>query len=280
VSCRCAVLVLVLAWQVSHAGEVGDNGRYVYQAAGCEACHTAKGGEPLAGGRAFATPFGTFYSPNITPHTKHGIGRWTKQQFINAVRHGRSPSGSAYFPVFPYPSYRRMTDADAADLFDYLMARQPDATPNRAHELSWWVGRWMMRPWQWCLLDASSSAPADESRAAARGRYLVDALGHCGECHSPRSRLGVLDADRHLAGNNNGPGGESVPNITPHRDDGIGKWSADDLAYFFETGELPDGDYTGGHMADVIDHGTSWLTPRDRQAIVTYLRSLPPVPGP
>lgn len=274
-----AVLALLLAWQVSQAVADG-NGRYIYQAAGCEACHTASGGEPLAGGRAFDTPFGTFYSPNITPHPEHGIGRWSRQQFIDAIRHGRRPNGGAYFPVFPYPSYAGMTETDAADLFGYLMSRPAVANPNRDHALSWWVGRWMMRPWQWLLLGEPPTPPADEPAAVSRGRYLVDALGHCGECHSPRSRLGVLDRDRHLAGNRNGPEGETVPNITPDRNEGIGKWSPDDLAYFLETGELPNGDYTGGHMTDVIDQGTSRLTASDRSAMVAYLRSLPPLPGP
>nr|MDJ0738492.1 cytochrome c [Gammaproteobacteria bacterium] len=123
-------------------------------------------------------------------------------------------------------------------------------------------------------------APPPAEPELARGRYLVDALGHCGECHTARKFAGLSDRSRYLAGTRDGPGGEKIPNITPHRDDGIGKWSADDLDYFLETGALPDGDYTGSAMAEVIDNTTSRLTTADRRAMGRYLRSLPALPGP
>jgi mono/diheme cytochrome c family protein len=257
-----------------------DEGEYLFNAAGCEACHTAKNGASLAGGRPFESEFGTFFSPNITPDREHGIGEWSKRDFVDAVKHGRAPDGSAYFPVFPYPSYRNMTDADAGRLFDYLQTRKPIAQANREHRLPWWVHRWMMHPWQWWLLEEPLVPPPGETAEIARGRYLVDALGHCAECHSPRNRVGVSDRSRYLAGSRTGPDNDAVPNITPHREQGIGKWSADDLEYFLETGELPNGDYTGGHMVDVIDHGTSRLTAEDRRAMTLYLRSVMALPGP
>ena len=113
-----------------------------------------------------------------------------------------------------------------------------------------------------------------------RGAYLVDALGHCGECHTPRKFAGVLDRSRYLGGSKDGPEGESVPNITPHRDHGIGKWDADDLDYFLQTGALPDGDYVGSLMSEVVDNVTSKLTAADRKAVVTYLRSIPALAKP
>lgn len=260
---------------------LADNaGEYLFNAAGCGACHTAKDGPPLAGGRPFETAFGTFFSPNITPDPGQGIGAWTTQQFVAAVKHGRAPDGSAYFPVFPYPSYQRMTDRDAEKLFDYLLTLEPIPQSNREHRLPWWFARWMMRPWQWWLLDEPETATGAETADMTRGRYLVDALGHCAECHSPRNLAGVLDRSRYLAGNRSGPDGDKVPNITPHREHGIGKWTTDDLVYFLETGELPNGDYTGGHMVEVIDHGTSRLTAEDRRAMAAYLRSVAPIPGP
>ena len=255
-----------------------DDGEYLFHAAGCLACHTTEDGEPLAGGRRFETPFGVFYAPNITPDPEHGIGRWTREQFIVAVKQGVAPDGRAYFPVFPYPSYQLMSDDDAGKLFDYLMTRSSIAEPNLPHELPWWLSDWMLKPWQWWLQDEPSPSPNDP--VLARGRYLVDALGHCGECHTPRDWAGVKDAARYLAGTTEGPEGESIPNITPHRDDGIGKWRADDLAYYFETGELPGGDYVGSIMAEVIDNSTSKLTQQDREAMVAYLRSIEALSGP
>ena len=262
--------LLMLAAQVP----AGD-GEYLLHAAGCVACHTARDGVPLAGGRAFETPNGIFYSPNITPDADTGIGGWTREEFVRAVREGRAPDGSAYFPVFPYPSYRLMSEQDAGLIYDHLMSVPAVSQANRAHELPWWLGRWTMKPWQWWVLPDATPLPAGD-----RGRYLVDALGHCGECHTPRNRLGILDASRYLAGTRTGPDDGSVPNITPQRDSGIGRWRADDLVYFLETGALPDGDYTGGSMVDVIEHGTSRLTPADREAIAEYLRRVPPLPGP
>lgn len=255
----------------------GADGAYLLHAAGCVTCHTAEDGQPLAGGRAFQTEFGTFYSPNITADTETGIGSWTREQFVAALRHGTAPDGSAYFPVFPYPSYRLMTDEDAAAIFAHLMTLPAVSRRNRDHEARWWLGRWMMKPWQWWLLESPPAPPQDPQ--LARGRYLVDALGHCGECHTPRKLAGLTDWSRYLAGTSAGPDGEKVPNITPQRGDGIGKWRADDLDYFLETGALPNGDYTGSVMAEVIDNTTARLTPADRAAMVRYLRSVAPQPG-
>ena len=135
-----------------------------------------------------------------------------------------------------------------------------------------------MKLWQWLMLDDPPPPPPDPQ--LSRGRYLVDALGHCGECHTPRNWAGVRDRERYLGGNREGPDGERVPNITPDRGDGLGKWDTDDLAYFLESGELPDGDYTGSLMTEVVDNSTSRLTTADREAIAAYLKSLPPLPGP
>lgn len=249
-----------------------DAGEYLFHAAGCLACHTREDGEPLAGGRAFDTPFGRFYAPNITPDAETGIGRWDRADFIAALKHGRSPDGDAYYPVFPYPSYRLMTDADAGRLYDYLTTRPPVTRPNTPHEPAWWLNRWVMKAWQWWFLDEPSPGPSDAQ--LQRGHYLVDALGHCGECHTSRTFAGTLDQERYLAGTREGPDGDPVPNITPHRDQGVGKWDADDLGWFLESGELPDGDYTGGMMSEVIDNTTSRLTASDRAAMVAYLQSI------
>jgi len=272
---RWAAVILGLIWTTS---VFCSEGEYLFAAAGCLTCHTSEGGKPLAGGRSFETAYGTFYSPNISPDPETGIGDWTRSQFIRAVKHGESPDGSAYFPVFPYPSYRLMSDTDAGALFDYLTTQAPQRQENREHDLPWWLTRWMMNLWQWLMQEEPSPPPTEPQ--LSRGRYLVDALGHCGECHSPRNWAGVSDRSRYLAGSKQGPEGETVPNITPYRGDGLGKWDADDLEYFLESGALPDGDYTGSLMTEVIDNSTSRLTAADRQAMVVYLRSIEPIPGP
>lgn len=271
---RWPPLILCLSWT---GAVLASDGEYLFNAAGCLTCHTTEGGQPLAGGRAFDTPYGVFYSPNITPDAETGIGRWTKSDFIAAVKHGRAPDGSAYFPVFPYASYRLMTDEDTGKIHEYLQTREPVRLENQDHELPWWLSRWMMRLWQWWMLEEPDPAPSD--LLLARGRYLVDALGHCGECHTPRNWFGVLDRERKLSGNPDGPEGESIPNITPDRARGIGKWDADDLEYFLETGALPNGDYTGSVMSEVIDNTVSRLTSSDRKAMVRYVRSVPAIPG-
>ena len=272
---RRLAIALGLIWM---GAGICSEGEYLFDAAGCLGCHTVEGGEPLAGGRPFETPYGVFYSPNISPDPETGIGRWSRTDFIKALKHGEAPDGSAYFPVFPYPSYRLMNDQDAGALFDHLQSMAPQRQSNREHELPWWLARWMMKIWQWLFQDQPPPPPTDP--VLARGHYLVDALGHCGECHTPRNWAGVSDRIRYLAGSKDGPEGESVPNITPYRGDGIGKWDADDLEYFLESGELPDGDYTGSLMTEVIDNGTSRLTTTDRRAMVDYLRSLQAIPGP
>lgn len=259
------------------ADERIERGNYLLQIAGCITCHSAEGGTPLAGGHAFETPFGVFYSPNITADVEHGIGAWSEAQFVRALKHGRAPDGRAYAPVFPYTSYQAMTDEDAKAMFAALQAKPAVAQANRAHETVWWLADWMFAPWQWLFMPEATDWQAQPSDELQRGRYLVDVLGHCGECHTPRQPWGAVRAERALAGAAEGPDGKSVPNITPHREDGIGKWRARDLAWFLQTGEYPDGDYVGGAMTPVVDHATSKLTPQDRQAMVADLLARTPL---
>lgn len=254
-------------------------GEYLFHAAGCQGCHTPEGGPLLAGGRPLRTPFGTFYPPNITPDRETGIGAWELEDFIRAVREGTSPEGVPYYPAFPYTSYRHVRAEDAAAIFAYLKAQPPVRRENRPHELVWWARwRWSMRPWHRLFLEDEQRRPLDDPELE-RGRYLVDALGHCGECHTPRGSFGQLDSGRYLAGATLLPEGDTAPNLTPDRDTGLGKWSEDDIEYLLETGELPDGDYVGGPMAEVVDNVTAHLTPGDRRAIARWLRIIPAIPG-
>lgn len=262
------------------AGDSVGRGAYIFNAAGCLGCHTDEkgGGRPLAGGRALATPFGTFHTPNITPDPETGIGRWSDADFVRALREGLRPDGAHLFPAFPYASYTRMTDRDLLDLKAYLFSRPAVAAPNKPHDLtppfSW---RFLLPVWQWLYL-TPGPVPDDPARPPAwnRGRYLVDALGHCAECHSPRTPLGGVDTDRYLAGTPDGPDGDKVPGITGAKGKGgIGGWSDGDLTLFLETGLTPDGDVVGGAMGEVVRNTTSKLTADDRAAIAAYLKTVP-----
>jgi mono/diheme cytochrome c family protein len=255
-------------------------GEYIFNAADCLGCHTVpKTGQRLAGGRALKTPFGTFFTPNITPDRETGIGGWTDQDFIRALREGRSPNGTAYFPVFPYTSFTHLTDQDLRDLKAYLDAQPPVSQRNKPHEVSPPFGwRFLLPVWQALFLD-KDGLPEETGRDERwkRGRYLVRAAGHCGECHSPRNFLGAVDHDRMLAGSPTGPEGKAVPNITPDPEKGIGKWSEGEVTFLLEIGMQPDGDFVGDGMREVVDNSTSKLTAEDRAAIAAYLRTVPPV---
>ncbi|HEX9792225.1 MAG TPA: cytochrome c [Kiloniellales bacterium] len=265
-------------------GDVVARGTVVFRAAGCMSCHTDSKnlGRPLAGGRPLITPFGTFYTPNITPDRDTGIGNWSVADLSRSLHEGLSPAGSHYYPAFPYTSYTGMTDQDVGDLWAFLMAQPPVIQANRPHELSLpFRFRASLGVWKGLFFSAGRFAP-DPGRDAAwnRGAYLVQVMGHCGECHTPRGALGGLDGDKRLAGTAKGPDGKKVPNITPHPQDGIGKWTESDISYFLKTGIFPDGDAAGGAMVEVIEDGTSFLDDSDRSAIARYLLDLPPIAGP
>jgi len=259
-----------------------ERGKYLLYAGGCIACHTDKAtlkakGPILGGGRILKTPFGTFFGPNITPHPKHGIGRWTEAQFRRALRYGRAPSGRHYYPAFPYTSFTRMTDRDVGALWAYLRTLKPVDRPNKPHELAFPYNiRFLVTFWKWMNFRSGPLAPDPaKSKPWNRGAYLVRALGHCGECHTPRNSLGGLKRNLSMSGSADEKDG--APNITPHKETGIGSWSAEDLVSALKLGILPDGDFVGGEMTEVVEYNTSKLTDADLKAIATYLAALPPI---
>ena len=258
-----------------------DRGRYLATAANCVGCHTEPGGAEFAGGRALKTPFGTFYGPNITPHPEAGIGRWSDDDFLNALKRGVSPAGHAYYPAFPYTSFSGIADEDALAIKAFLFSLPPSDRRSRAHDLSFpYSMRLALWPWRWLYFDPvpptlGAGAPAE----VRRGAYLVESLGHCGECHTPRNWLGARDLGRWLAGNKDGPDGDKAPNITPDQETGLGSWSRQDVIRVLESGLLPDFDAVGGAMGEVVK-ATSKLTPKDREAIAAYLATVPPVANP
>ncbi len=272
------VLLLVLGAACARAQGDAKRGEYLARAGGCVGCHTEdrEGGQPFAGGRALKTPFGTFYGPNITPDPNAGLGRWTEADFIRAMRFGDRPDGANYFPAFPYTSFTKIVDRDMSDLWAYLRTLKPSARASQPHDLrfpySW---RWLITIWKWLFFTPGPYvAPANAPALVARGGYLVEALGHCGECHTPRNFLGAMNKDRWLAGGK-GPDGKSIPNLTPTR---LKKSSDAELRDFLATGNTPDGDVPAEAMAEVIRNTTGQLTPGDMDALIAYLRSLPPLP--
>lgn len=269
----CATVVLA-------QGDV-QRGLYLSKAAGCVGCHTQqtkdpKEAVPYAGGRALKTPFGTFYGPNITPHPAAGIGKWSEADFIRAMREGRRPDGAHYFPAFPYPSFTGITDADLRDLWAYLRSLPPSARASQEHELGiLYRWRFLVGFWKWLYFTPGPMTP-DPKRTPVlnRGDYLVNALGHCGECHTPRNFMGGMKRDRHLAGTGQGPEGKSVSNITPAR---LKTWGDAEIRDFLQTGMTSDGDVTSETMGEVVTNTTSQLVAADMAALIAYLRSIPPV---
>jgi mono/diheme cytochrome c family protein len=258
-----------------------SNGLITFNAGGCSSCHAVPG-QPdrtrLGGGLAIPSPFGTFYAPNISPDPVDGIGRWTEAEFVNAVTRGISPAGFHYFPAFPYTSYAHAKGEDISDLFAYLKTLAPVTGKVRDHDVPFPFNiRRNIGIWKLLFMDGKPFVP-DPARSIRwnRGAYLVNGLGHCAECHSPRNFLGGIIAAQRFAGGPNPEGEGWVPNITQK---GIGEWSEKDIVAFLKTGEMPDGDSAGGSMVRVIKN-TSQLSDEDRADIAEYIKSLPPVDGP
>jgi mono/diheme cytochrome c family protein len=257
------------------------NGLEMFNAGGCSSCHAVPNQpdrQKLGGGVAIPSPFGTFYAPNISPDPNDGIGRWSEADFVTAVMKGTSPNGAHYFPAFPYTSYQHAKLEDVRDLFAYLKTLPPVAGKGRDHDVPFPFNiRRNVGVWKFLFMDGTPfQGDAAHSPQWNRGAYLVNSFGHCAECHSPRNFLGGIVAAQRFAGGPNPEGEGWVPNITER---GLSDWSAKDIGYFLETGQMPDGDSAGGSMVRVIKN-ISQLTAEDRAAIADYIKSLPPVDGP
>jgi mono/diheme cytochrome c family protein len=284
-----ALLGAVAAWVLSAPRPLPDdmlagltpdpaNGELVFHAGGCASCHAAEKAEGaeklvLKGGRAFASPFGTFYAPNISADAQTGIGGWSAMDLANAMLRGVSPDGAHYYPAFPYTSYIRATAQDVVDLHAYMATLSADATPSRAHDVGFPFNiRRSLGLWKWLYLREDWVVSAELSAVEQRGRYLSEALGHCGECHTPRGPLGGLSDGQWLAGAPNPSGSGRIPNITP----GALDWSERDIAAYLETGFTPEYDSAGGHMVAVIENFAQ-LPAEDRAAVAAYLKRVAPI---
>ncbi|WP_425070483.1 c-type cytochrome [Sagittula sp. S175] len=275
-----AVVAAGVAWWLtapSHVDEVafdgltGDaaRGETVFTAAGCASCHHAPEAEDkliLAGGQPFASDFGTFYAPNISP-SGEGLGGWTLTEFADAVTQGTGREGEHLYPAFPYTAYTKMRAQDVADLWAYMQTLPPSDVASKPHDVGFPFNiRRSLGGWKLLFFTDQYVMPEAEDR----GRYLVETLAHCGECHTPRNALGGLDTSRWLAGAPNPSGQGTIPALTPDKL----SWSAEDISYYLETGFTPDYDSVGGHMAEVVDN-FSKLSAEDRQAVAAYVKALP-----
>ena len=266
--------------------ELIARGKYVFGvAAGC-GCHTEPkkvATELNAGGRKYEGPFGTVYSTNITPDPETGIGKWTDDQIITAIRAGRRPNGERLIPVHPYPTFNGMAAEDLRAVVAYLRSVPPVRRANTPKKISVPMFESVFLPaWLAALAPRETPPATAPTSGLARGEYLVRAVGHCGECHTPRGMTQALDNSRFLAGNpkGKGPEGSEVPNITPDMDTGIGKWTEEQITTYIATGNLPNGDVAGGLMGEVIQGSSAGLkdmTKADLVAIARYLKSIPAI---
>ena len=255
------------------------NGETVFHIAGCASCHAAPKAEGeaklvLAGGARFETEFGVFIAPNISTDPEHGIGGWSEAEFLNAVLNGVSPDGAHYYPAFPYASYARMTVSDAADLWVYMQTLPASATPSLPSEIGFPFNiRRGLGLWKWLHIKTGSIQEIGEADPVlARGRYLVEGPGHCGECHTPRDVTGGMVLANWLHGAPNPDGDGRIPALAGPNSK-MAEWSESDIAEYLRSGFTPDYDVAGGGMVAVIEN-TSKLSDEDRMAIAAYLKSL------
>ena len=257
-----------------------ERGEYLARAADCMVCHTAPGAKEYAGGFAFKLPFGTLYSTNITPDNDTGIGNYTDQQFLDAVQRGKRHDGARLYPAMPYTSYTYMTDADALAVKAYLFSLAPVRAAPPANSLAFpFNQRWAMIFWSAVFNPDTRYAP-DTSKSPKwnRGAYLIEALAHCGECHTPRNIGFSLDNRKKFGGALTA--GWRAFNISGDKNAGLGDWSDDDVAAYLAVGHAKGHGTASGPMGEAVDHSFSKLAPEDIGAMVAFLRTVPPVPSP
>lgn len=256
-----------------------ERGRYLALAGNCMACHTSRGGKALAGGTPIPTPFGTVYGPNITPDPDTGIGAWTADDFWQALHNGKSRDGTLLYPAFPYTEYTRVTRSDSDALFAYLRSVAPVRQPNRPHDLDFpYDQRALLAAWRALYFKPGVQEPdPGQSVEWNRGRYLVEGLGHCAACHTPRNGLGATRASAPLAGGTIPMLDWYAPPLTNDIESGMGRWSAQDIATLLKTG-ISAHSTVSGPMAEVVLGSTQHLTDDDALAIGVYIKSLPATP--
>ena len=285
--CACAILVLLVVGvgdgsansdPIQPLHEVDSamtRGEYLARAGDCVACHSKPGGIPFAGGFAMPTPFGTLYSPNITPDEKTGIGTWTADQFYQMLHTGRSPDGTLLYPAMPFPAYTKVTRQDADALYSYLRSLKPVHQVNRNNELRFpYNNRSLMYGWRALYFSEGTFVPQPaHSTQFNRGAYLVQGLGHCASCHSTINALGGSADDAAFAGGLIPLQNWYAPSLTANVQSGLGSWSEDDIAALLKAGTSMRG-AVYGPMAEVTHNSLQYLTHDDARAMAVYLKTL------
>ena len=266
--------IFLISTEISLSNE---NGKILAYAAGCFGCHTSDPNKPFGGGYKIKTKYGTFITPNITKDMTSGIGEWSKTEFIEAMKHGISPSQKPYYPAFPYSWYSNMQETDILDIFDYLNNIPAIKNKKLPHDLkfpykireSLWLWRIINR-----TIQKNNKIDLDITNKN-RGEYLIKAVTHCSACHSPRTWFSIIKDHENLNGKietqkllNDGS-----PNISKDKVKGIGSWSESDIVFFLQTGIKPNGDFAGKEMSKIIENGTSYLIKDDLEEISRYLLS-------
>lgn len=246
-------------------------GRYLAHLADCSACHTMQGGKPYAGGRPIATPFGTLLAPNLTPDRKTGIGGWSDDAFVSAVRDGIDDGGNHLYPAMPYPFYTKMSRADVLAIRAFLATLEPVRNKVHANQLPFPFSiRAAMAAWNWLYFTPGEFKPvAGKPEQWNRGAYLVEGPGHCGACHTPKNFLGADETSHTLQGGV--LQGWFSPDVTGDKRRGVGGWTDEDIVAFLQSGHNRFSAATGP-MSEVIKDSTSKLSEADLKAIATYLR--------
>jgi len=289
--CRIAPFVLVAIALVASPGVLAQgtksrgpsatrvpaqtDGEYLARAGDCIACHTARGGEAFAGGFEMPTPFGTLYTPNITPDPETGIGKWTADDFYRAMHDGKSKDGSLLYPAFPYPSYTKVTRADADAIYGYIQTIAPVKKKNKPHALKFpYNQRNLLIGWRALYFQPGEYKP-DPAQSAEwnRGAYLVLGLGHCDACHTSRNMLGATVKDKELSGGLIPLQDWYAPSLTSNREAGLGQWEIEEVVALLRTGISKRG-VVFGPMAQVVHDSLQYITEADTQAMAVYLKSL------
>ena len=288
---------IVLAPPIPDGGTVDERavlaqGRYLFQVGSCATCHTAAKGLLLAGGRPLVSPFGTFYAPNITPSKRFGIGRWTEQDFIRALRKGVGLNHKLYYPAFPFTSYSRLTEADISAIYKYMQTLPAVDQPNRKHKIGFpYNQRSLMNVWRELYFQKVEEPTLRRLRVGQgpflalpskdavwnRGAYLTEGPLHCAVCHTPRDTFGGLVLGEWMSGSTASGEKHAAPNITPDPATGLKRWTDADWLTFLNTGKTPDGDSVGGEMKNIIYRATAILSDDDKKAVMRYMQSLKPV---
>ena len=258
--------------------ELVTKGQYIFAIAGGCACHSPPKGTPFAGGREFPIPMAKIYSTNLTADKETGLGGWSEQQIHDAMVKGMRPNGEQLIPAMPYESYSGMAEEDLRALIGYLKTLKPVRTENPRPKVYISLFRPLVTPLWLKLFGRFSSPPSKAPQSGVeRGRYLVEHVSVCGDCHTPRNFFMAPDRSFYLAGTKKGPFGEEIPNITPDKETGIGEWSRNDIVELLLKGTKPDLDNVQGLMAEVIEAGYKNMKREDALAIADYLKSIPAI---